>query len=169
MAVSTANLLEEMSFSPQLKWPNDVLLNKQKIAGILGETVSFQNCAGIAMGIGINVNMPKSLCNTIDQATSSLFVESGKIWDRETIAFRLANSYLKDLQEYNEKGFHPFLSEIERLDFCKGKEILLEDKENTWRGKYLSISSEGGIRMQIDQEEVKTFYSGKIRPLDTKQ
>lgn len=80
MAVSVSETLESLGFHPQIKWPNDILINGKKAGGILCELAelsgpSDQMCA--IAGIGLNINMPLEQLNEIDQPATSLLQEGG--------------------------------------------------------------------------------------------
>ncbi len=60
MCVVLAQVLEDYGLKPSIKWPNDVMVNNKKIAGILSETmVCGQKFNGLVLGIGVNLNAEK--------------------------------------------------------------------------------------------------------------
>jgi len=88
-AVAVAEMLEEHRIgSPQLKWPNDVLVSRCKIAGILPEgTIVDRSVAQVIIGLGLNVNcertdFPPELMASI----SSMYLETGQGFDLESVA-----------------------------------------------------------------------------------
>jgi BirA family biotin operon repressor/biotin-[acetyl-CoA-carboxylase] ligase len=97
LAHSTTKMLKDCGFESTIKWPNDILVNSKKIAGILCEivTVPDSETRGIILGIGLNVNMPVESLSLIDQPATSLLAESGKTWDIATIVESLS-SYALD-------------------------------------------------------------------------
>lgn len=84
--------------TPDIKWPNDLLLNGRKMSGILSEMeLSGSNVAFVILGVGINVNLsladlPEDLAETV----GSLAIASGRTWDRtEALA-----AFLTRMEEY---------------------------------------------------------------------
>ena len=75
MAIAVAQLLEEEQLVPQIKWPNDVLIDGKKIAGILCETVPVENMIGVIIGVGLNVNMTAEMLALIGRPATSLAIE----------------------------------------------------------------------------------------------
>lgn len=87
-----------------LKWPNDVLVGNKKIAGILLELVGDPaDVCHVVLGIGINVNM--RLASEVDQAWTSVFLESGRLVNRNTLISRLNDSLLMYLKRHAAEGF----------------------------------------------------------------
>lgn len=109
MALSTIRVLEERGLQPRIKWPNDVMVQHKKIAGILCETQLFDGQIGVIIGIGLNINMPDELLKTINQPATSLFSETGRTWDLEEISKSLQTYFAKDLAVFLKQGFTPFL------------------------------------------------------------
>lgn len=78
MAAILQKLLLDYNVIAEIKWPNDLLVSKKKIAGILTETVVLEEVA-IIIGIGLNVNLEEKELQGIDQPATSLFIETGKV------------------------------------------------------------------------------------------
>ena len=74
MGVALARALRQAGLAQvKLKWPNDVLLNNQKLAGILVETVALgQGRVAVVAGIGVNVEMPAQARAEVDQAITDV-------------------------------------------------------------------------------------------------
>ncbi len=94
-------LLPEGSLA--VKWPNDVLCRRKKIAGILCETRSDGN--GIVIGIGANINMTTDMLRKIGRPATSVFAETGIFQnDVPAIALAIRASALRLLEEAENKG-----------------------------------------------------------------
>jgi BirA family biotin operon repressor/biotin-[acetyl-CoA-carboxylase] ligase len=78
MAFACAKTLRGIGFSAEIKWPNDVLIQGKKIAGVLTETVTQKEAIGVVIGIGMNINMPEEALQAIDQPATSLLQLSKK-------------------------------------------------------------------------------------------
>lgn len=89
---SLVQTLGELSFSPQIKTPNDLLLNGKKIAGVICE-VTGKNAY---LGLGLNVNTTKEELASIPQPTTSLFIEKGRLFDIDKIESTLVKYFLCD-------------------------------------------------------------------------
>lgn len=162
LALTASNTLEKTGVASVIKWPNDLFIAKNKIAGILGEILSSPSQRAIALGIGINVNMTKHSLHMIDQPATSLLIESKKKWDISALARSLSQEYMKNLHLYFKQGFSPFLPALKKLNYYKNKMVLLQDQVHTWEGLCTGLCPLGGIQIQIKGGDIKTFYSGKI-------
>jgi BirA family biotin operon repressor/biotin-[acetyl-CoA-carboxylase] ligase len=113
LALSTLTILEPLlphSKNLQIKWPNDVLYQRQKIAGILCERITYPDSAAIILGIGLNVNMTDF--SSISQLATSIKSQTGHSYDPEVIGLALSHQFQQDLFIFEQKGFEPF---VERL------------------------------------------------------
>ncbi len=166
IAISLANVLLELKLSPQIKWPNDLLLSHKKLAGVLCET-SFQNkLVEIFLGIGINVNMSKELLATIDQPATSLFVETEKLWDRSHLLGLLQKEFSKTIKTFQKKGFAPFLPLFDSLLAYKKQKVRFFDGKNQYEGILDSIGEDGSLNLYFPKtNERKSFLSGDLFPI----
>ncbi len=106
LSVVLCKTLEKYGIEPKIKWPNDVLVNGKKIAGILSET-SMQGTMfkGIALGIGVNLNTPKTLLDAIDKPATSLSVELKKEINRDEFLNSLVDEFFSGYDLFLKTGF----------------------------------------------------------------
>ncbi len=163
LALSAINALKKLGFNPQLKWPNDILLNHKKVSGILCETTPLSDHLGIILGIGINVNMPLELLQKIDRPATSLLVEQGNLLQIEEVLNSLQNAFIGDLEIFLEEGFAHFLSQYrEGMQQWVGKNIRFHDNRYIWEGVFQSINHDGSLNMLLNTGESKNFLTGEI-------
>ena len=95
-------VLLEMGFSADLKWPNDVLIQEKKVAGVLCETIFQDDFIEIILGFGLNVNMDLDQLSKIDQKATSLYIESGRFLDKKALLKKIQKEFLTSLiADYN--------------------------------------------------------------------
>lgn len=146
--------------SAGLKWPNDVLVANKKIAGILLELVGDPaDVCHVVLGIGINVNM--KLANEVDQAWTSLALESGAAINRNVLVSALNESLLKYLELHEAMGFSAIQAEWERNHLWQGREVSLIAGVHQVDGTVIGIDQQGALRMSVDGEE-KVFSGGEL-------
>src|SRR5579872_5754428 len=145
LSLSCAAVLKNKGFALQIKWPNDLLLAGKKVAGILCETFSLENRVGVAIGIGLNVNMTDELLKSVDQPATSLAQLSGQSWAIEQILELLNQQFLKDLAILQKKGFEPFRETYESLLAFRGQTIVCENGQVKLEGICHSINNEGRL------------------------
>ena len=110
-SLSCAKLLIKIGLLPSLKWPNDLLVDNKKIAGILTDIVG----PAIILGIGINVNVDKEQLLLIDQQATSLFELTKKNWDCGELLLLLIEQIKEDILLLKEQGLSPFREDYHRL------------------------------------------------------
>ncbi|KTC15607.1 biotin--protein ligase [Pseudomonas marginalis ICMP 9505] len=140
-----------------LKWPNDVLVGKKKIAGILLELVGDPaDICHVVLGIGINVNMQKSA--EIDQQWTSVGIEKGASVDRNYLVAQLG-LHLKDyLGRHKAFGFSALQEEWEQNHLWQGKAVSLIAGVHQVDGIVLGVDHQGALRLSV--EGVEKIYSG---------
>lgn len=102
MASSLATLLQNKGLHPTIKWPNDVQINKKKIAGVLAEVIFHPEFTEVILGIGVNLNMEKEDLTLIDQPATSLKAETQMTWDKAQFLKELQYQFLIDLKYFVE-------------------------------------------------------------------
>ncbi|MDN7141442.1 bifunctional biotin--[acetyl-CoA-carboxylase] ligase/biotin operon repressor BirA [Pseudomonas sp. JQ170] len=143
-----------------LKWPNDVLVNNQKIAGILLELVGDPaDVCHVVLGVGINVNMQAA--NEIDQAWTSMRLETGLNVDRNLLVARLNQNLQSDLERHQQGGFAIFQQEWEQAHLWQKQAVSLIAGVNRIDGIVLGIDGQGALRLEVDGLE-KSFSGGEL-------
>lgn len=158
-ALSTIKVLEEMDFSPLLKWPNDILINKKKVAGILCETMEEEEQLIMVVGIGLNINMPKETLEQINQPATSLTAEANKKFNVAEVLEALQNHFAQDIDLFLKVGFHPFLESYRRhVQHKKGDALTL----NQQKGTFHMINTDGALVMCMEDGSEQKFFSGEL-------
>lgn len=163
LSISCITILKKKGFHPQIKWPNDILLEGKKVAGILCETVCFEDRIGIALGIGINVNMRQELLEMIDQPATSLAQLSGQTWALEQVTEPILKQFIEDLNILESQGFEPFRKTYEDLLAFKGKTITCNDGQRTIKGICHSINACGRLNLLLPDGTIQTVSAGEVK------
>lgn len=111
VGLALARVLRALGAPVELKWPNDLLLQGRKLAGILIElSGDALGPASVVIGIGLNVVAPVA----VDQPVAAL-EECGLRIGRNALLAELLNALNQVLAEFDRHGFAPFVAEWERL------------------------------------------------------
>lgn len=156
LSIVLCKILERHGLEPEIKWPNDVLIDGAKIAGILSETVMQGNCfKGLILGIGINVNSNKEQLSTIsDKVATALNIELKKDFVNDTIISQeLLDEFFLYYDEFIQKGF-----EFIKLDYLKranfiGKDVCVQVFNEQKKGKVKAVNDEGALILQNNNKE----------------
>jgi len=143
-----------------LRWPNDVLINERKVAGILAQIT--ESC--IIAGIGINVNHTQFSADLRTPATSVRIQSGGKCQSREAIAVALLegiDTFASTLQEQGPRGIlHAFAS---ASTYAANRRIFIEDTGA--QGTTVGLDEHGFLLVRLDSGEVERLSAGGVRPV----
>lgn len=162
LGLSCASLLERQGFSPKIKWPNDILLEGKKVAGILGESVTLDHYIGVVVGIGVNVNMEQESLDTVGQPATSLAVLTGRTFSVQELLEHLVHQYTADLAILKEKGFSPFHRHFDRLLAYKGTTITCRIGSTSVTGICKEVDLEGRLHLELPSGHIEKISSGEI-------
>ena len=163
MAFACAKVLRGIGFEAELKWPNDILIQGRKIAGVLTETVTQDQEIGVIIGIGINVNMPTASLEAIGVPATSLLQLSQKKWDLQEVTELVMDHFIQDLDVLKKSGFAPFQAPFEKMLAYKGQEITVSDGAQTIKGICHSITKDGRLQLQLPSGEIKMLTAGEVK------
>ena len=141
-----------------LRWPNDVLIQERKAAGILAQFVD--GC--ILAGIGINVNQ-SSFPEGLRTPATSLFIESGRTQSRETILVQLLvalDHYCSILVEHGAAGILRAFTAAS--SYVIHRRVLIE--ENSMEGVTAGLDENGFLLVRLDNGRIQRITSGGVRP-----
>ena len=137
-----------------LKWPNDVLLNGGKIAGILLETLSLEtDQKALSIGVGVNLIAAPDMSQVEPNATPpvSLFAATGAQIAPEKFLGYFADCYATREAEFVQNGFHPirkaWLDHATRL----GESITARLPNREISGRFDTIDEKGHLVLKTAQ------------------
>lgn len=146
--VAAAEALSSFCLKPvQLKWPNDVLLNQRKVAGILMEMKTLgKKVQFVVLGIGININMKKEDFEPpLGQLATSLFIEAGEEFSRLAVAANLFDSIWKWYQAFLRQGIYAVRESWLRYAQVLGRSIEAACGGEIFRGRVTGMDEAGAL------------------------
>lgn len=145
-----------------LKWPNDVLVGRRKLAGVLLEMTGESGgpCA-VVMGIGLNICMPETLGQTIDQPWTDMAALLSARPSRNRMAACLISELFKALACYEREGMAPFIDVWREHDALRGKAVSLTIGDRTISGIARGVDSRGALRVESDGH-LACYLSGDV-------
>ena len=163
--IAVGGMLEDWTGkSFDLKWPNDILADGKKIAGILCETIVSADKILCLVGVGINVNQQAGdFPIDLRERAGSLKLLTGREWPvpdgGERLAVSMA-SWLKKLMDNDRDGIIDRARNLSRSFL--GKPIAFHHQQQILRGIFLDIAPDGGLLLGLPGNEIKVFYSGEL-------
>jgi BirA family biotin operon repressor/biotin-[acetyl-CoA-carboxylase] ligase len=164
-AVACAEAVEEVAgLLPAIKWPNDLLLERKKLGGILTEAdMELDRINFVVVGIGINVNMPRSSFPSSIKGTATSLREA---LGREISRITLTQSILRHMELWYKRLRQGRGEEITRrwkeLSLITGQEIEVTSLGEVVRGRALDIDEDGALLVQTDNTTIKRVVAGDI-------
>lgn len=163
--IAVAKTVEEWGVFPKIKWVNDLMLDRKKMGGVLCETTNLcntQEYLAVLVGIGMNINMPQEMCDSIDQPATSLFVQTGCHYDKEAILQRLSHHLYEEIQRLIKEGFTPFHDELHRHLAFLGEKITVKRPLETIEGLFVGVDQLGHMQLQVAEDQLITLQDGRI-------
>lgn len=156
-------LEEEFSLNPEIKWPNDILINGYKISGILAEaSVQNNKINGVVLGLGLNVNLKQQTIDSIDQKATSIALLKRQNYDCGKILKGVCDLFFQTYDSFSQKGFLYIKEDyIKRCRFL-GNEITV--KEETVQKSYLAkaIDDEGLLIVEDKTGKENKIITGDV-------
>jgi len=153
-----------------IKWPNDILVQGKKLAGILVELQSAGNSPALAViGVGLNVRMPSPEPGEPDTAinrpwtdlVSQLQPGQAGISRNRLVSF-LLDELLEALVAFQRGGFEGFSGAWWALDLLQGRSIQLEHNGKILAGLAHGVDKNGGLLLETPQSGIQVFHSGEV-------
>ncbi len=161
VAVMVVKSLQQMGNVPyQLKWPNDVLIDRHKLSGIL---IEIRETFAI-VGIGINCHLTATDQAAIDQPTTSLNEHIARFVDRNQLIAALLKELSYGLDLFSSTGLEPFREDWMRLHAYQGQWLRSHVKPQQ-EGLALGIDQDGQLLLQMDNGQIVTVHAGELEVL----
>ena len=147
-----------------VKWPNDILLNSKKVAGILTEMSSEMDRVNfVVIGIGVNVNMSKKMLpEELRQIATSLKEEAGREISRinfiQTLYLNLETWY----KRYLNYGFEPVRKAWTSYFTMAGKWAKIQQMDKIVEGIAMGIDNDGALLLQEKSGNITRVISGDV-------
>ncbi len=152
VGVVLAEALGIFGIDVELKWPNDILRDGAKLAGILIETAQDKSVGVTAagtwtvIGIGVNLTMPPDLQQRIGRAVAD--VSELLTHDRERLLAILLSALADALADFDARGFAPFVARWNRLHAYTGRTVrILDDGRVLHEGIAVGVDEQGCFLM----------------------
>jgi BirA family biotin operon repressor/biotin-[acetyl-CoA-carboxylase] ligase len=145
-----------------LKWPNDVLWDGRKLAGLLADVQG--ESAGptqVILGVGVNAYIGREDAERIDQPWVDLRNILGETADRNRLAALLIRHLRRMFQVFTEKGFAPFREEWVARHLYHGRRVRLIQGDREFLGTVEGIDENGGLIVRLANGK-QVFHSGEI-------
>ena len=151
--IAVADTLERtLHLDVQIKWPNDVMLRRQKVAGILAE----RRDGAVALGIGLNVNQTP---DQLPPGAGSLRSLTGREWDSEQLLAALLEDLGLRYEQWLAGGLDAVYEGLGPRDFLRGRRVTVDGVAGTAE----LVARDGRLELRTDAGELVHVESGEVR------
>lgn len=167
-ALSVRGALARLGVEAEIKWPNDVLLARRKVAGVLAEAAWLEDAPSyVVVGIGVNVR-PDSVPGprTLDYPATCVEASLGRPVDRGELLVDI----LRSMDRWTA-GFRlgPVLAAWEAALAFRGEPVHVEGQGRAWQGQLSGLGPRGELRLRLDNGDslllpAETMH---LRPVDS--
>ena len=163
MGLSVAQVVKELDVEVSIKWPNDVVVSRKKICGILTE-MGLENgkIREVIIGIGINVNLEEIQDDLKDKATS-LYLETGKKYDRNRVIGLIMEKFEKNYEKFVKTcDLSLMLDDYNAMLANRSRPVRILDKLNPYEGIAIGIDREGELLVKVADGAIRKVCSGEV-------
>lgn len=164
MAYSVTKVLREQEdLEVKIKWPNDLVIGKKKICGILTEMKMEERAiSSVIIGVGMNVNVENFPKELRDKATS-LKKEAGREFCCIDLIAKIMESFEENYNRFVEMEDLSFMQDEynEMLVNC-GKQVRILEPNNEYEAFALGINEEGELLVEKEDGKIERVFSGEV-------
>ena len=150
----------------KVKWPNDILLNGAKVAGLLNEMSSETDQVHyVVLGIGVNLNMhAEQFPADLRYPATSLAIAIGQPVSRLAFTRTLLQELDALYQLYLEQGSAPVFAAWTELCDLTGQEVLVDCNNLLIEGTMIGLADDGALLVRTATGKIETIYAGDVKP-----
>jgi BirA family biotin operon repressor/biotin-[acetyl-CoA-carboxylase] ligase len=150
--VAVADTVERCTgLAVQLKWPNDVMLRRRKVAGLLAEARD----GAVVLGIGLNVNQSRE---ELPENAGSLLTLTGREWRRDQLLDSLLADLGRTYAAWRSGGLDAVYEGLAPRDFLRGRRVSV----NGTSGVATMIDRQGRLEIEVGHGDVVAVESGEV-------
>ena len=153
----------EKNLDVQIKWPNDLVLNKKKICGILTEmSAEVGYVHYVVIGVGINVNT-ESFQEEISQTATSLRIEEGVKFQRAELIAAIMQKFEMYYEKFCASGnLSDIMDGYNAILVNKDREVRVLEPGNEYNAKALGINETGELIVEKEDGSRTEIFSGEV-------
>jgi BirA family biotin operon repressor/biotin-[acetyl-CoA-carboxylase] ligase len=145
---------DQTGLSPEIKWPNDILIRERKVAGVLTElTAELDHVRHLTLGIGVDVNLsPSEFPPDLRKLATSLKIESGRHVNR----IDLAAAILRDGR------FDAVADEWQRQCATIGRRVTIHMGPHRYQGHAEALDDDGALLLRTEHGRLERVVGGDV-------
>lgn len=145
-----------------LKWPNDLLVDGAKCAGLLAEMATTPEGTSLMVGIGLNVATDQAILSRIDQPATSLSRSSGRTLDIDAILKELLSGWTDIDRSLERHGFGALAEEYREHSDLAGREFRLATAGTEELVRFVRVNDDGSLTVRRPDGGLFVTYGGEL-------
>jgi len=150
-------LLANTPHKALIKWPNDIVIGRKKICGILTEGVMD----AVVIGIGVNVGRKSFPPELADKGTS-LYMLSEREHERAEIIKAILSEISAYYERFDMQGIGSFIDEYKALCLNIGKKVTIHENDTSYEALCLDVTDSGKLYVELPGGERRALNSGEV-------
>jgi BirA family biotin operon repressor/biotin-[acetyl-CoA-carboxylase] ligase len=172
--LAVADALRDLGLRPALKWPNDVLLDRRKVAGARAEAIApagAPDADQVVLGVGVNLNVTREelragLPGPAGQFATSAREALGRPVDRNAFAATFLTYLDEWAAMHGARGAPAVLAAWRELEIVTGRRVEVRDGARTLEGRATGVDADGFLQVEDGQGRRHTVSAGEVRLLE---
>ena len=162
--LAVLDAVSKLGVNASLKWPNDVLVGKKKLCGILTELKAESDIIShLVIGIGLNVNFEKAdFPVELKTIATSMYIETGnksaRIKILQDILLNIENYY----EQFKEDGFEPILRKWKQYSATIGNRVKIKTDLGVTEGFAQDIDDDCALIVRLDSGKIERVVTGDV-------
>ena len=146
-----------------IKWPNDIVMNKKKVCGILTEMATEMEYVNyVVIGVGINVNQ-EYFSEGIKEIATSLYEETGTVYQRSELIAAVLERFEKNYEMFLETGdLSAVRKAYDSILVNRGQEVKVLEPGNEYRAVAEGINKNGELIVRLSDGRQKNIFAGEV-------
>jgi BirA family transcriptional regulator, biotin operon repressor / biotin---[acetyl-CoA-carboxylase] ligase len=148
----------------QVKWPNDLVVDFRKLAGILVETSGEMSGPSVAViGVGVNYRLAERVIDRIDQPVTDVAHASSAPPSRTALLGRLLRELAQVLEEFERNGFKALRGAWRSLHAYQGRRVrVMPPREAPFDAEVTDVAPDGALLVRLGDGRVVALASAEI-------
>jgi BirA family transcriptional regulator, biotin operon repressor / biotin---[acetyl-CoA-carboxylase] ligase len=154
----------QTELKPKVKWPNDILINGRKVAGVLTELAAeIDHVKHLILGIGVDVNLSASEFPVeLKKIATSLKIESGRHLNRLDLAAAILRELDADYQCIQRGRFAEVADEWEEQCITLGHRVRIHIGPREVAGRAEALDDDGALLVRTDHGHLERIIGGDV-------
>jgi BirA family biotin operon repressor/biotin-[acetyl-CoA-carboxylase] ligase len=170
-SLALADTIRALGLPAAIKWPNDIVVERKKVAGVLAEVATTGDRLDyVLLGVGVNLNVERgALLEALGEAgraAASLRELAGREIGRNAFAASFLNFLDEWLLVHRDRGGTALLGAWRDRDILTGRRVEVREERITFDGKALGVHADGQLVVEDSKGLTRKVAAGEVRLLD---